>query len=370
MLSDRALLSIDLDALAANYAVLAEQAAGAQVGPVVKADGYGLGSGPVARRLWTEGARNFFVARLEEGEALRFALGPRRPAGIFVLDGAPSGSAARLTEAHLTPVLNSPAQIEVYTAHARSHGPLPCALHIDTGMNRLGLQIEELQALLDSSDRLNGLKVKLVLSHLACADQEEHRMNAQQAGRFRKALTLMPATAGTGVCASLANTAGLFLGPAFHFDMVRPGIGLYGGGPFGVAHPRLKAVAALTAPILQVRVVPKGETVGYGAAFTADRPYRVAVVAAGYADGVMRAAGGQGQAWFEGEFRKLLGRVSMDLLAVDVTGCEAARPGAMVELLGPHVTLDAAAAAAGTVSYEVLTRLGQRAERVYLGEGD
>jgi alanine racemase len=354
-------LTIDLDALAANYAWLKQMAGPAEVAPAVKADGYGLGAAPVARRLWADGARSFFVAQLEEGEALRQALGP--DARILVLDGAPPGSAARLAGAALTPVLNSVAQVETFAAWARPRGPLPCALHIDTGMNRLGLEPEELEALIASPDRLEGLTVELVMSHLACAEQEESLMNARQAGRFKKARALAPHAR-----ASLANTAGVFLGPAFHHDMVRPGIGLYGGGPFGKTHPRLATVATLTAPILQVRAVSEGDTVGYGADFKADRGYRVAIVAAGYADGVLRSAAGRGRAWFAGALRPILGRISMDLMAIDVTGCEEAAPGAMVELLGPHVTVDDAAEAAGTVSYEILTRLGRRAERVYLGE--
>ena len=366
MSAARTRLVIDLDALANNYACVAALAGGAETAPVVKADGYGLGAAPVAARLWAEGARSFFVARLEEGEALRAALGPGRPARILVFDGAPPGTAARLAEAQLIPVLNSPAQVEVFAAYARPRGaPLACAIQVDTGMQRLGLRPEELEALIAATDRLNGLDIALLLSHLACADQAEHRMNAQQAGRFRKARALLP-----GVPASLANSAGVFLGPDFHHDLVRPGIALYGGGPFGAPHRGLKTVATLTAPILQVRAVAAGETVGYGAAFTAPRACRVAVGAAGYADGVLRATAGQGRVWFAGDFRMVLGRISMDLLAIDVTGCEDAGPGAMVELLGPHVLVDHAAAAAGTVSYEVLTRLGHRAERVYLGAAD
>jgi alanine racemase len=359
----RARLTVDLDALAANHAVLKALAGSAELAPVVKADGYGLGVGPIARRLWAEGGRTFFVARLEEGETLRAELGEDRPARILVLDGATAGSAPRLAAARLAPVLNSPAQVEAFAAWARGNGPLACALHLDTGMNRLGLTADELAVLAAAPDRLQGLIIELLMSHLACADGEEHRLNAQQAGRFKKARALMP-----GVPGSLANTAGVFLGPEFHHDLVRPGIGLYGGGPFARTHPQLKQVATLAAPILQVRAVSQGETVGYGASFTADRAYRVAVVAAGYADGVLRSSAGRGRAWFAGGFRKILGRISMDLMALDVTGCEDACPGAMVELLGPHVPVDEAAEAAGTASYEVLTRLGPRAERVYLGD--
>jgi alanine racemase len=368
MPAPRARLTVDLDALAANHAVLRRLAGAAEVAPVVKADGYGLGAGPVARRLWAEGARSFFVARLEEGEALRAELGEPRPARIFVLDGATAGAAPRLAGARLLPALNSPAQVEAFAAYARAQrstsGALPCALHVDTGMHRLGLTLDELQVLAAAPDRLHGLDIQLLMSHLACADQEEHRLNAQQAGRFKAALALLP-----GVAASLANTGGVFLGPAFHHQLVRPGIGLYGGGPFGAAHPQLEPVATLAAPILQVRAISEGETVGYGAAFTADRAHRVAIVAAGYADGVLRSSAGRGRAWIGGAHRAILGRISMDLMAIDVTGCEDARPGALVELLGPHVTVDAAAEAAGTASYEVLTRLGHRAERVYLGDG-
>ena len=358
----RARLTVDLDALAANHAVLKQLSGAAEVAPVVKADGYGLGAGPIARRLWSEGARTFFVARLEEGEALRAELRPERPARILVLDGATAGSGARLAQSRLAPVLNSPAQVEVFATYARANGPLPSALHLDTGMHRLGLTMDELQALADAPDRLQGLSIELLMSHLACADQEDHRLNAQQAGRFKKARALLP-----GVPASLANTGGVFLGPEFHHDLVRPGIGLVGGGPFGKTHPQLKQVATLSAPILQVRAVSQGETVGYGASFTADKAYRVAVIAAGYADGVLRASADRGRVWFAGDYRKILGRISMDLMVIDVTGCEDAQPGAMVELLGPHVTVDDAAEAAGTASYEVLTRLGHRAERVYLG---
>ena len=363
MPASRARLTVDLNALAANYALFRRLAGNAEVGPVVKAGGYGLGSAEVSTRLWAEGARTFFVARLEEGEALRAALGPARPAAIHVFDGATTGSAARLAAADLIPILNSPAQVEVWSAYARGHGaPLPCGLHLDTGMNRLGLRPEELEALAESSDWLKGLDIRLVMSHLACADQDEHPMNARQAGRFKKARALFPAAR-----ASLANSAGVFLGPDYVHDLVRPGIGLYGGGPFGKAHKDIAPVATLEAPILDVRAVAAGETVGYGADFTADRPLRVAILAAGYADGLLRASWERGRAWFAGDFRRLAGRVSMDLLAIDVTGCDEARPGAMVELLGAHVLVDEAATAAGTVSYEILTRLGERAERVYVG---
>lgn len=350
----RITLTIDLSALAANYALLASQAGGAEVAPVVKADAYGLGAARVAERLWAEGARSFFVARLEEGETLRTALGAARSAAIYVLDGAVAGSAPRLKAARLIPVLNSPSQVEEYAAG-------PAALHIDTGMNRLGFRLEELQALMTSPDRLSRIEIGLLVSHLACAGDPEARMNAQQVGHFRQARALFP-----NARASLANSAGTFLGPDFAFDMVRPGVTLYGGGPFETPDRHVAPVATMTAPILQVRAVSTGESIGYGAAYTADAPMRIAVVGLGYADGLPRSSSPAGAVWFAGALRPLLGRVSMDLIAIDVTGVEDARPGAMVEIIGPNRLLDDAAAAAGAIAYEVLTRLGSRAERIYL----
>ena len=365
MSAARSRLTIDLDALAANYHAFCVKARGAEVAPVVKANAYGLGAAEVAARLWAEGARSFHVARLEEGEALREALGPERPAAIYVLDGAAAGAAARLIAAGLIPVLSSVGQIEAYRAHAKAEAPLPCGLHLDTGMNRLGLRFEEVEALAGALDRLDRLQVELVVSHLACAEDEDHRMNARQAGRLRACHRLFPQAR-----ASLANSAGVWLGEPFLFQMVRPGLGLYGGGTLGRPDKAIRPVATFEAPILDVRAVPQGETVGYGATFTAEAPLRAAIVGAGYADGILRASSPKGAVWFAGARRRLLGRVSMDLIAVDVTGCEDAAPGAMVEIIGPNLLLDEAAEAAGTVAYEILTRLGERAERVYLGVDD
>jgi len=341
-------LTIDLDALAANHALLRRLAGGAEVTPVVKADAYGLGVGPVALRLAAEGARGFFVARVAEGEALRGVLG--QGPTIYVLDGCPSGAGGRLEEACLTPVLNSPEQ-----AHA--WGGRPCALHVDTGINRLGMTVAEARALAAS-----GLKVDVLMSHLSCADIPGHPMNARQLAAFTALRPLFPSAR-----ACFANSGGLFLGEAYHFDMVRPGITLYGGGPFEAADARIHPVVTFEAPVLQVRDADVGEAVGYGAGFVAERPTRIAIVAAGHADGVLRAAYPKGQVWFAGVKRAVLGRISMDLIAVDVTGCDDARPGTLVQLLGDKILLDEAAAAAGTISYEILTRLSPRATRVWRG---
>jgi alanine racemase len=349
-------LLIDLDALAANYRFMVREAGAAEVAPVVKADGYGLGAARIARRLWAEGARSFFTARLSEGEALRGALGPD-PA-IYVLDGCPEGAAARLAGADLTPVLNSLGQVEAWSGYARSQNrSLPAALHIDTGMNRLGLRADEIQ----DEDFPPALQLDLLVSHLACADESEHPLNGVQKERFAEAARRFPS-----VRRSFANTAGVFLGEPYHMDQARPGIGLYGGGPGGRPDARLQTVATLLAPILQLREVQPGETVGYGATFSPEAPLRIAVAAAGYADGILRSEGPRGYGWLAGARCPFLGRISMDLIALDVTACPSARAGDEVELLGPNVLLDDAAAAAGTLAYELLVRLGTRAERIYL----
>lgn len=355
-------LTVDLDALAHNYRVLVAEAAGAEVAPVCKADGYGLGAVPVARRLWAEGARSFFVARLAEGEALRAGLGVERPATLYVLDGLAAGAGRRLLEADLTPVLCSVPQASEAVAFARALGrPLSVALNLDTGMSRQGIGLDEARALAQSIDRLRGLDVQLVMSHLGAATEPADPYNALQLSRFAVARALFPEAR-----ASLAASAGAFLGPDYRFDLVRPGVSLYGGGPQERPDPRLKAVARLTAPILDIRTVCAGERLGYGSKVVLERTTRVAVVGAGYADGVIRAARGGGYAWFAGARRPLL-IVNMDLLAIDLGDAEA-QIGEDVELLGENALLDALASAAGTVAHEVLVRLGRRGERVYVGE--
>ena len=354
-------LTIDLDALAHNHAVLRREAAGADVAPVLKADGYGLGLGPVGRRLWAEGARRFFVARLAEGEALRAALGPERPGEVFILDGFAAGAGPRLGAAGLTPVLQSLPQIAAAGAFAAQAGrPLPVALHVDTGMNRQGLGLDDARVLALATDRLRGLDVTLVMSHLGCAGEPANPRNGLQLARFREVRALFPEAP-----ASLAASAGIFLGPEHRFDVVRPGVSLFGGGPLERPDPRLKAVATLTAPIVAIRAIAKGEPMGYGESVRAEAPLRAAVVAAGYADGVIRAARAGGYAWFAGQRRRLL-VVNMDLSIVEL-GDTPATLGQSVELLGPNVHLDDLATAAGTIAHEVLVRLSTRAERVYVG---
>ena len=340
-----ATLTIDLNALAANFHML-EAAGGAPVHPVIKADAYGLGAAACAKRLMTEGARTFFVARTSEGERLRAALGAE-PA-IYVLDGCLTGRAARLQTARLRPVLNTCAQL----AEWRAAGGRACGIQIDTGMNRLGFRVE------DAPEPFEGLD--LVLSHLACADDPAEPMNARQRDAFAAAAARYP-----GTVRSFAKSGGAFLGRDYSFDALRPGICLYGGGPEGRPDDRIRPVATLTAEVLQVREVPAGESVGYSRGFLADGPTRIATCATGYADGVLRAYSPKGLAAIAGELRVIVGRVSMDVCAVDITGLEVA-VGERVELFGANRMLDDAAGAAGTIAYELLTSVTARVPRVYV----
>lgn len=359
MSPDRARLTIDLDALAHNRAVLAEIARGAEVAAVVKADGYGLGAGPVSRRLHAEGTRSFFVARLAEGEALRADLGPR-DAAIYVLDGLLPGTAERLAVSRLTPVIATVPQANAALARAAAAGGYTAAIQVDTGMNRQGLSLAEVRAIATAPGGLSALDVPLVMSHLGSATDPAEPRNPEQLARFREVRGLFPQSH-----AGIAASAGAFLSADYRYDLVRAGISLFGGGPEEVPDPRLKAVATLTAPILDIRNLRPGDRVGYGSAFTATQPMRVAVVGAGYADGIIRAAMGKGFAWAAGAKRPLL-TVNMDLLVIDI-GQAALALGDHVELLGPNAPLDDLAAAAGTVAHEVLVRLSPRAERIYLG---
>jgi alanine racemase len=345
-MSTPATLTVDLDALSHNFHAL-EAMTGVPAHPVVKANAYGLGAVPVATRLMAEGARTFFVARLAEGLALRAALGSTPT--IYVLDGCVGKTAETLKSAGLRPILNHGDQLTAWTAA----GGGPCGLQIDTGMNRLGFRPE------DAPDAFAGLE--LVLSHLACADDPAQPMNRRQRDAFAASASRYP-----DALRSFANSGGCFLGRDYGFDAVRPGICLYGGGPEGRPDGRLRPVATLTAEILQVRTVPAGESVGYSRGFITDTPRQVATCGAGYADGVLRSSAPAGRVWIAGQLRPLIGRVSMDVIAVDVTGLEVL-PDQPVELFGANRLLDDAAAAAGTIGYELLTSITARVPRRYTG---
>ncbi|MSO77168.1 MAG: alanine racemase [Alphaproteobacteria bacterium] len=358
-----AILTIDLDAIVANYRLLCKRAAG-RVAGVVKADAYGLGMAAVAPALAQAGCRSFFVAHLNEAIALRALLAD---AEIAVLNGLMPGTAGDYRAYRLLPVLNDLGQIETWQREGAAHGATPAILHVDTGMVRLGLTEGEVQRLAARPERLAGVPLAYIMSHLACADEPDHPLNAAQLGRFRSALAQLPVRAP----ASLANSAGVFLGPAYQFDLVRPGIAVYGGNPLPGQPNPMRATVRLQARILQVRSVDSPLTVGYGATYEIVPPAKLATIAVGYADGFPRASSNRGSAAVGGTRVPMVGRVSMDLIVLDVTAAPAGQvhAGALVDLIGPEWTLDEAAAAAGTIAYEILTGLGRRYHRRYTGSG-
>ena len=355
MMDIEARLTIDLAALAANWRQLAE---GRRVGAAVKADGYGLGAPPVSRALLAAGCRHFFVAHLAEGVAVRAAIGPGPM--IAVLNGFPPDHPEA---GDLIPVLNGLPDIAAWTTAARQASrPLPAILHIDTGMARLGLDAGELDRVAADHGLLAGLDLRYVMTHLACADAPEHPLNARQATRFAAACARLPP-----LPRSFANSSGLFLGPDFASDLGRPGCALYGINPTPARPNPMRQVVGLEAPILQIREIPAGTPVGYGASWTAPRPSRIATVAAGYADGYLRALSGRATGILAGRPVPLVGRVSMDLITFDVTDVPLPAPGDRIGLIGPGQTPDDLATAAGTIGYEILTSLGARYRRDYTG---
>jgi alanine racemase len=355
-----AALEIDLGAVAANWRLLAAKAAPASCAAVVKANGYGLGAEPVARALLAAGCRRFFVATLDEGIALRRALGAQPEIAVF--NGPLADTAAEFAAARLHPVLNDPGQIDAWAALG-SAGKPPAAIHLDTGMARLGLSPAEFDAAIDT---IRTLGADTLISHLACAEDQGHPLNASQLDRFRAARLRLP-----GLKASLAASSGIFLGSEYHFDAVRPGAALYGVNPIpGSANP-MRPVIRLSAKIVQLRQIDSGESVGYGAAHVMDGPGLLAIAAIGYADGWPRSLTCRGCGWLAGIRVPLLGRVSMDLATFDVSTVprSALRPGGAIELIGAHRGVDDVAADAGTIGYEILTSLGSRLQRVYLEPG-
>lgn len=359
------LLTIDLDAIAANYRLLRDLGAPAICAAVVKADGYGLGAEAVARRLQGEGCRHFFVAHLEEGAVLRPHLADE--SAIYVLNGPPPGTCPEMERHRLIPVLNSVGQVGEWQLLSRRLGrPLDAALQFDTGMSRFGMSAAEVHALAADPARLDGIAPVLLMSHLGCADTPAHPANDEQRTGFEALSALLP-----GIRTSLAASSGSFLGSRFHFGMIRPGAALYGVNPTPGQPNPMRPVVRLQGRIVQTRWVDAGAWVGYGAQFTATMRSRIATVAIGYADGWLRAAGGRGRGSLPGDARPLpiVGRISMDSFALDVTalGDIELPPGTRIDLIGPDNSLEDAAAAAGTIGYEILTGLGARYHRRYLG---
>ena len=368
-------LTINLDALAANYRELAKRSGGARTAAVVKADAYGLGVEHVAPALKQAGCDTFFVTLPQEGMVLR-RIAPE--AKIFVIagvTGVPAASAC--AEARLIPVLNSIDEISLW-ADFRKRSGRPCAIHVDTGMNRLGLSVGEAIAFAKFNELNRRVMPIILMSHLACADERDHPLNEDQLESFQ---TLRAAFG--DMESSLANSAGIFLGADYHFDMTRPGISLYGGAPIiGEKNPMRPVVTAETR-ILRIREVKAGQTISYGATVTVERDSRIAVAGIGYADGFHRAGSGNGvplrnvrteggRGWIAGQRVPVLGRITMDLTMFDITGLKerSADVGDRIELFGSNIGIDEAARAAGTVSYEMLTSLGNRYLRRYVGGQD
>ena len=358
-----ATLTIDLDALVANYSLLSDKFTGRHVGAAVKANAYGTGLAWAAPALYKAGCRIYFVAVTAEGVELRDILGPEPE--IYVLSGADTVETPAFLEHDLRPVLNHLGQIEAWSTAARSDNVArAAALHIDTGMARLGLPDSEYQTLLAERDRLDGIDLKLVMSHLACADEPENPTNEEQRRLFTEISSQFPGTE-----ASLANGAGILLGPEYHFDVGRAGLALYGGNPFGSGPNPMAEVVHLKAKILQIREIDSPQAVGYGASHRATGPSRIATVPVGYADGYPRSLGNRGFAVIDGIKVPVVGRVSMDLITLDVTDVPAhlSAPGCEVDLLGGGVPSNELAPAADTVDYELFTRLGRRFKRNYTG---
>jgi alanine racemase len=360
-----AVLSIDLSALQHNYKTLAKKAGRAACGAAIKGNAYGLGIEPVSKALWDAGCKDYFVARPKEGEELRGLL---PEATIYVLDGLFPGQAEFYAINKLRPALIALDEAQEWAAFGRQYGgALPCALHVDTGINRLGFSMAQFHALTLDKFLMQGLNVSLLMSHLACADSPDHPLNEKQRQRFSVVKAAMPE-----VQASLANSSGIYLAKAYAHDLVRPGIALYGGNPISPQKNPMRPVAHLEGSIIQLRDVKKGETVGYSATWKAPRDSRIAILGAGYKDGVPRHLSskqkdGPAHVWVAGKRCPIIGRVSMDMMGVDVTDIKPSllQKGARAEIFGKRISIDEAAGFAGTISYELLTRLGSRYARVY-----
>ena len=361
----RAVLKINLNAARRNWRKLNNMTAGAICGAVVKADAYGLGLDKVIPAIASEGCDTFFVATLEEGKRVRNFLAN---AQIYVLDGLIPGSEAYYNSFDLRPVLSSVEEARDWAYFCRSQQKrLPAAIQVDTGMNRLGLSFNEFMQITGERELLQTFKLTLLISHLACADTPDSHNNKIQLESFERARRALP-----DVPCSLANSAGVFLGSKFHFDVVRPGIAIYGGRAFEGKRNPMECVAELYGRILQLRHAKAGETVGYGAVHHTNRPTKIATVSVGYADGFLRSLGGNktgpGPSVYIASHKvPVVGRVSMDLITIDVTDVPSGlvQRGGWVEMIGTQTSVDDLADFAGTIGYEILTRLGHRAHRVY-----
>ena len=350
-------LTVDLDAIAANWRLLA-RTHGAQTAAVVKADAYGLGAARVGARLYAEGVRHFFVAYPSEGEVLRPHVSG---AMIGILNGLFVEQADAYSAHDLAPVLGNAGEIAAWRAHAEKIGrTLPALLHIDTGMNRLGLSPAEVSRLKTHPDDLAGINLLYLMTHLSNAEVAEDPHNLAQVRRFAEACKGLPA-----IPRSIANSSGIFLGVPYRSDLARPGAAMYGINPTPGHQNPMQPTMRLTGRVLQLRDIPAGDAVGYNAIWTAGRPTRVATVSVGYADGYHRALSNHAEAAFDGARLPLIGRVSMDLATFDATDQPSLHVGSELELIGPAIPPDEVAGWAGTNGYEILTSLATRAPRIY-----
>lgn len=354
------LLTIDLGAIRANYRVVASHAPDSRSGAVVKADAYGLGAPQVAAVLYEEGCRSFFVARLDEAAPVAAAVGG--DSAIFILNGLDPGTEIQCANRGFLPVINSQDQLARWRALARERAiALPAALQIDTGMSRLGLSPQAATALAKDPGLAHDIDLKLIMTHLACADQPGRDANRAQLECFSTVCVHY-----RDVPVSIANSGGTFLSPRFHCDLVRPGIALYGVA--GTEHGRLlRPTLSLEARVIQIRAINKGTGVGYGLDHVAAKPECLATIAIGYADGWPRSLARRGAAWHRGVRLPIVGRVSMDSTTVDISGVAsgALAEGDMVELIGASQSLADIARDADTIAYEILTQLGRRHARIY-----
>lgn len=366
-------LIINLAALCDNWRMMRDRSKPARCSAVIKADGYGLGAKPVARALYEAGCRDFFVATAREGAYVRHEVPDAR---IFVMNCILPGIEATCRSAGLVPVLASMEHIVLWTTACAANGEHPCALQVDTGMNRLGITIDDAIDLSDDVTRPAGFTPVLIMSHLACADQPDHLLNMQQLQRFQRV-----AVAYEGVESSLSNSSGIFLGRPYLFDLTRPGIALFGGSAYG-GTVWTKPVVTAEARIICIRHAKRGESVGYGAAARLERDSVIAVCSIGYADGYMRSLSGAGVplrdlkktgagGFINGTHVPILGRVTMDLTAFDVTDVvtDSVKPNDFIELFGNNLPIDDVASSAGTIGYEMLTSMGKRYRRHYISKG-
>lgn len=353
-------LTVSLSALAENYRLLSRQG-DTPVAPVLKADAYGLGAAQAFKAMRGEGARQFFIATPEEAAELRTL---DATVDLFVLGGFYADAGQAYLEGGFLPVLNSLEEIGRWAALARAQErPLPAAIHFDTGMNRLGLGEDETARLLADRSLLDGIDLRLIMSHFACSDEKDHEMNVRQAAAFAPI-----AAAFTDIPKSLCNSSGIFRDQNWHYDLLRPGFALYGGNPMPETTNPMRRVVDLSVRILQTRCVKAGESAGYGASHTFQNDTSLATVAMGYADGFHRAGSNKAKLYWNGQPCPIVGRVSMDLIIVDLRTVKGEKPqaGDVLEVLGPHQSVDDLARDLGTIGYEVLTSLGRRYERVYI----